>query len=207
MIWAVAIVTMIFGALVAIVQTDVKRMLATPRSPRRVHPGGPVGDQPEGPVGHVFYLATYGFSTLAAFAIVGLVRDGGRRGHPPVAVGRLGRRSPVVAGTFALLLLAFAGIPLTSGFAGSSRCSRRPCRPGHPTGRGRCAVSAIAAFFYVRVIVLMFFSAPVSDGPRVVVPSPMTTVAVALGVAVTVVLGVAPQPVLDLANNAAYFVH
>ena len=66
--------------------------------------------------------------------------------------------------------------------------------------------SAIAAFFYARVIVLMFFSAPVADGPRVVVPSALTTVSVTLGVAVTVVLGLAPQPVLDLANNAAYLV-
>jgi NADH-quinone oxidoreductase subunit N len=114
----------------------------------------------------------------------------------------------VVAGTFAFLLLAFAGIPLTSGFAGKFAVFSAAVSAGAtPLVVVGVLSSAIAAFFYVRVIVLMFFSAPVADGPRVVVPSPMTTVAVTLGVAVTVVLGVAPQPVLDLANNAAYFVH
>ena len=52
--------------------------------------------------------------------------------------------------------------------------------------------SAIAAFFYVRVIVLMFFSEPAADGPTVAVPSVFTTAAVTLGVAVTVVLGILP---------------
>ena len=52
----------------------------------------------------------------------------------------------------------------------------------------------------------MFFTEPLADGPAVVTPSILTTVALAVGVAVTVVLGVAPQPVLDLASNAAGFV-
>ncbi|CAM5269349.1 NAD(P)H-quinone oxidoreductase subunit 2, chloroplastic [Streptomyces griseomycini] len=53
--------------------------------------------------------------------------------------------------------------------------------------------SAIAAFFYIRVIVLMFFSEPRPEGPTVAVPSPLTMTAIGVGVAVTVVLGVAPQ--------------
>ncbi|HEY2832293.1 MAG TPA: NADH-quinone oxidoreductase subunit NuoN [Sporichthyaceae bacterium] len=209
MIWAVAIATMIFGALVAIVQTDVKRMLAYSSI---AHAGfilvGVAATNQKGLSATLFYLATYGFATIAAFAIVGLVRDaGGEATHLSQWAG-LGRRSPVVAGTFALLLLAFAGIPLTSGFAGKFAVFSAAVSAGAtPLVVVGVLSSAIAAFFYVRVIVLMFFSAPLSDGPRVVVPSPMTTVAVGLGVAVTVVLGVAPQPVLDLANNAAYFVH
>ncbi|MHB1615151.1 MAG: NADH-quinone oxidoreductase subunit NuoN, partial [Actinomycetes bacterium] len=66
--------------------------------------------------------------------------------------------------------------------------------------------SAVAAFFYIRVIVVMFFSAPAPDGPTVVIPSAFTSVAVAIGVAVTVVLGVVPAPILDLANRASLFV-
>ena len=62
--------------------------------------------------------------------------------------------------------------------------------------------SAIAAFFYVRVIVLMFFSDPVPDGPAVVVPSVFTGTAVAVGAAATL-FGIVPEPVLSLANNAA----
>jgi NADH-quinone oxidoreductase subunit N len=209
MIWAVAIVTMVFGSLVAIVQTDVKRMLAYSSI---AHAGfilvGLAATNQKGLSATLFYLATYGFATLAAFAVVGLVRDGGGEATHLSQWAGLGRRSPVLASTFALLLLAFAGIPLTSGFAGKFAVFSAAISAGAtPLVVVGVLSSAIAAFFYIRVIVLMFFSAPVSDGPRVVVPSAMTTVAVTLGVAVTVVLGVAPQPVLDLANNAAYFVH
>ena len=63
--------------------------------------------------------------------------------------------------------------------------------------------SAIAAFFYARVIVLMFFSDPVPDGPEVVVPNVFSGVAVGVGVAATVVFGIAPEPLLALANHAA----
>jgi NADH-quinone oxidoreductase subunit N len=63
--------------------------------------------------------------------------------------------------------------------------------------------SAIAAFFYVRVIVLMFFSDPVPDGPEVVVPNVFTGTAVGLGVAATLVFGIVPQPLLSLASHAA----
>ena len=63
--------------------------------------------------------------------------------------------------------------------------------------------SAILAFPYVRVIVLMFFSDPAPDGPAVVRPSVFTSAAVAVGVAATLVLGVVPQPLLSLANHAA----
>ncbi len=63
----------------------------------------------------------------------------------------------------------------------------------------------MAAFFYVRVIVLMFFSEPATDGPTVAVPSIFTTLALAIAVGVTVALGVIPGPVLELADKAAYF--
>jgi NADH-quinone oxidoreductase subunit N len=68
------------------------------------------------------------------------------------------------------------------------------------------AASVIAAFFYVRVIVLMFFSDPPADGPMVAVPSAFTGSAVAAGVVVTLVLGIVPQFALDLADKAALFV-
>ena len=63
--------------------------------------------------------------------------------------------------------------------------------------------SAIAAFFYVRVIVLMFFSDPAPDAPSVVRPSLFTSAAVTIGALVTLVLGIVPQPVLNLADHAA----
>jgi NADH-quinone oxidoreductase subunit N len=66
--------------------------------------------------------------------------------------------------------------------------------------------SLVAAFFYVRVIVLMFFSDLPADSPDVALPGWQTTTAVALGLAATVVLGLVPGPVLDLAARAGEFI-
>jgi NADH-quinone oxidoreductase subunit N len=208
MFWGVAIATMLFGSLVALVQTDVKRMLAYSSI---AHAGfilvGLTATNSKGLSATLFYLLAYGFSTIAAFAIVSLVRDGtGEATHLSQWAG-LGRRSPVVAGLFALLLLAFAGIPLTSGFTAKFAVFSASISAGAtPLVVVGVLSSAIAAFFYIRVIVLMFFSAPVTDGPRVVVPSLTTALAVWIGVAVTVFLGVAPQPILDLADNASFLI-
>jgi NADH:ubiquinone oxidoreductase subunit 2 (subunit N) len=106
-----------------------------------------------------------------------------------------------------LFLLAFAGIPLTSGFAGKFAVFKAAAEGGAvPLVVVGVIASAIAAFFYIRVIVLMFFSEPRPEGPTVAVPSPLTMTAIAVGVAVTLVLGVAPQYFLDLANQAGVFV-
>jgi NADH-quinone oxidoreductase subunit N len=109
-----------------------------------------------------------------------------------------------VAGIFALFLLAFAGIPLTSGFTGKFAVFSAAIAGGAlPLVIVGVVSSAIAAFFYVRVIVLMFFSDPVEDGPLVAPPSVFTGAAVAVGTVATVVLGILPEPVLSLANHAA----
>ena len=78
----------------------------------------------------------------------------------------LGKRSPLVAGTFAFFLIAFAGIPLTSGFTGKFAVFQAAIAGGAlPLVIVGVLSSAILAFPYVRVIVLMFFSEPAPDGP------------------------------------------
>jgi NADH-quinone oxidoreductase subunit N len=63
--------------------------------------------------------------------------------------------------------------------------------------------SAIAAFFYLRIVVMMFFAEPAEDGPTVAIPSAVSTIAITVGTAATLLLGVFPQPLLDLADKAA----
>ncbi|MGW0173938.1 NADH-quinone oxidoreductase subunit NuoN [Rhodococcus sp. NPDC003322] len=207
LLWAVAILTMVFGSVLAVTQTDVKRMLAYSSI---AHAGfiltGVVAADRAGLSATLFYLVAYGFGTVAAFAIVGLVRGpAGEATHMSQWAG-LGHRSPLIAGTFALLLLSFAGIPLTAGFTSKFAVFSAAAGTGAvPLVVVGVVCSAIAAFFYVRVIVLMFFSDPPAVRPEVVVPSPLTTIAVAIGAAVTVLLGIVPQPVLDLAERAAAF--
>ncbi|MEU7292041.1 NADH-quinone oxidoreductase subunit NuoN [Streptomyces exfoliatus] len=206
--WGVAIVTMLGGAIVAITQTDIKRLLAYSSI---AHAGfllaGVIAATPSGISSVLFYLGAYSFVTIGAFAVVTLVRDaGGEATHLSKWAG-LGRRSPLVAAVFAVFLLAFAGIPLTSGFSGKFAVFKAAA----DGGAGALVVvgvisSAIAAFFYIRVIVLMFFSEPKADGPTVAVPSALTTLTITAGVVVTLVLGFAPQYFLDLANQASVFV-
>ncbi|MDP9317945.1 MAG: NADH-quinone oxidoreductase subunit NuoN [Actinomycetota bacterium] len=215
--WIVAVITMAVGSVIAITQTDIKRMLAYSSI---AHAGflltGFVGaTQSVDIIGHqvsslqavLFYLVAYGFSTVGAFAVVTVVRDaGGEATHLSRWAG-LGKESPVIAGVFAFFLLGFAGIPLTSGFTGKWAVFTAAWEGGAwPLVVVGVVMSAVAAFFYVRVIVLMFFSDPVGDGPTVAVPSILTTSVITVGAAVTLLLGVVPQPVLDLARQAGEFV-
>ncbi|GAA4349071.1 NADH-quinone oxidoreductase subunit NuoN [Angustibacter luteus] len=206
-IWAVAIATMIIGSVLAITQTDIKRMLAYSSI---AHAGfilvGVLAFDRTGLAGSMFYLAAYGFTTIGAFAVVTLVRDSaGEATHLSQWAG-LARRSPVLAAVFTFFLLAFAGIPLTSGFTGKFAVFSAAIGHG---GTWLAVVgvvcSAIAAFFYVRIIVLMYFSDPDVEGTVVAAPSAFTTVAIGVGVLMTLVLGVLPGPLLDLASRSALF--
>lgn len=206
--WGIAALTMIVGTVMAITQTDVKRMLAYSSI---AHAGfvlvGVIATNRAGLSGVLFYLLTYGFTIIGAFAIVGLVRDAsGEATHLSKWAG-LGKRSPFVAGCFAFFLIALTGIPITSGFMGKFAVFAAAIS-GHATGIVIVAVlaSAVTAFFYVRVIVLMFFTDPAPDGPVVAVPSGFTATALALGLAVTLVLGVIPSSVLNLAHDSAQFI-
>ena len=206
-LYAVAIATMLLGSILALTQTDIKRMLAySSIAQAGFILVGVLAANQAGIAATMFYLLAYGIATIGAFAIVTLVRDAsGEATHLSQWAG-LGRRSPLVASAFALFLLAFAGIPLTSGFTGKFAVFTA----GVAGGANVVVVvgviaSAIAAFFYVRVVVLMFFSAPAEDGPAVVVPSFLTTIAVSAAVAGTLVLGVLPQPALDLVGQAGIF--
>jgi NADH-quinone oxidoreductase subunit N len=206
--WAVAILTMMVGVIIALTQTDVKRMLAYSSI---AHAGfiftGMVAADSVGTASVLFYLVVYGFTTVGAFAVVTLVRDSGGEATHLAKWAGLGKRSPVVAATFALFLLAFAGIPLTSGFVGKLAVFSAAIDAGAlALVIVGVIASAIAAFFYVRVIVLMFFTEPAADGPTVAVPSTWTTVGIGLGVAATIVLGILPGPLLELAQQAAVFV-
>jgi NADH-quinone oxidoreductase subunit N len=207
--WGVAILTMVVGSIFAITQTDVKRMLAYSSV---AHAGfiliGVIALNRSGLSGSMFYLLTYGITTIGAFGVLTLIRDpDGEATHLARWAG-LGRRSPLIAGVFALFLLALAGIPLTSGFTGKFAVFSAGVSGGAtPLVIVGVITSAMAAFFYVRVIVMMFFAEPVEDGPVVVTPGGATSGALALAVAVTLVLGVFPQPLLNLANQAVPFYH
>ena len=214
MLWAVAIVTMAVGSVIAIVQSDVKRMLAYSSI---AHAGfiltGILALDRTGVSAVLFYLFVYGFATIGAFAHRHprpRRRRGGTVGGEATHLSQwagLGRRHPVVAGAFTLFLLAFAGHPADQR-ASSGKFAVFSAAVAH--GAWVLALigvlaSAIAAFFYVRVIVLMYFTSPTGSSTVVALPGWTTSVAIAVCATVTLVLGVVPAVLLDPATGASVF--
>ena len=211
-IWTVAILSMVFGTVLAIVQTDIKRMLAYSAI---AHSGfilvAFAGFSPLALSALPFYLATYGLATLGAFAVVTQVREitpDGAIGAEATRLGQwagLGKRSPWLAGAMMVALLSFAGIPLTAGFVGKFVAFRAAIEAGAwPLVLVAVFASAAAAFFYIRVAVLMFFTdAPTDASPHVVVRLTTLGRVVAIAAAIAVIgLGVLPSWALELAHSA-----
>jgi NADH-quinone oxidoreductase subunit N len=165
-LWIVAIATMVVGTVAGLVQNDVKRLLAYSSI---AHAGfvltGIVAFHERGIAAVLVYLLAYGAATVGAFGIVWLVRERSADGSvvgEATALSQwagLGRSNPVLAATFTLFLLSFAGIPLTAGFIGKFAVFSAAVAGGAwPLALIGVLASAAAAFFYVRIIVLMFFT-------------------------------------------------
>ena len=231
MMWVVAILTMLVGSILAVRadrrEADAGLLLDRPhrlpahRPARR--PGGrarSATDEITSLQAVLFYLATYGPATIGAFAIVTLVRDAGGEATSFAKWAGLGKRSPLVAGAFGFFLLSMAGIPLTAGFIGKWAVFRSRCRPGAwPVVLAAILSSIISVFFYVRLILLMFFTRPEcrdgdgGDGGGGVATATRTEIATVTSrrcsprrpsrsaSLLTLLLGIVPGPVLDLAGG------
>jgi NADH-quinone oxidoreductase subunit N len=199
-----AAATMLYGAVAAIVQHDVKRILAYSSV---AHAGyaliGVVAGGDDGVSSTLWYLLTYAISTMAAFGVV-VALERQRRGEVTLNTLRgLGKTSPILAGTFAAALLSLAGIPPTAGFVGKLAVFRA----GVGAGFEWLVIigvlsSVIAAFFYLRVIGAMFLEDPVA-GAEELVPSEGLSLSLTLAGVAIIVLGVFPQFLLDLADRAS----
>ncbi|MET8153097.1 NADH-quinone oxidoreductase subunit NuoN [Actinoplanes sp. NPDC049668] len=204
----IAVLTMLVGAVLAVTQTDMKRLLAYSSIANAGYlMVGVLALNKEGLSSTMFYLVAYGFSVLAAFGIVSLVRDAdGEATHLSRWAG-LGRKSPLFAAAFSFIMLAFAGIPLTSGFT-SKFAVFGAAVDGGQTWLVIFGVitSMVLAFPYLRVIVMVWLSEPGETTPSVSIPGFLTSAALVIGVVVTLILGVVPAPLLDLTNDAAQFV-
>jgi len=214
-LWVVAGLTMIVGSVLTVTQTDIKRLLAYSSI---AHAGfilvGFLAFDRSGVNGVLFYLAAYGFTTVAAFGMSFLVRDGGTEATSLTQWTGLGRRHPKFAAVFFVLLLAFAGIPLTSGFTAKVAAFVPAVAHGGAAGAVLVVIgvlcSLITAYAYFRVAGLMFRSPERGEGSsagvvEVVTPSTVTTFALAIGVVVTLVLGVFPAPLLNVFDTTTQF--
>ena len=210
--WTISIITMILATLIALVQTDMKRMLAYSSV---AHAGfilvAFAGFSPAALSSLPFYMLAYGLATFGAFAVVTQVRErtadgvvGGEANRLGQWAG-LGKRAPWLATAMTLFLLSFAGIPLTAGFVGKFVVFRAAIDEGAwPLVLVAVLASGAAAFFYVRIIVLMFFTdVPEDQADLIEIEySPFTRAVVVFAAVFTVVLGVFPGPALAAAEDA-----
>ena len=204
----VAVLTMLVGAVLAVTQTDIKRLLAYSAIANAGYLlVGVMGTSKDGLSSVMFYLVAYGFTVIAAFAVVTLVRDAdGEATHLSRWAG-LGRRSPFYATVFTVILLSFAGIPLTSGFTAKFAVFAA-AGGGDQSWLIIVGVvsSMILAFPYLRVVVMMWLSEPGESTPSVSIPGALTAAALVIGVVITLAVGVVPQPLIELTTQAASFV-
>lgn len=195
----IALVTMTFGNVVALVQQRIKRMLAYSAIAQAgyIFVGLAVGT-PDGVSALLFYAFAYALMTLGAFAVV--IHISNRFGAEEIDDFKgLSRRTPAVSFAMTVLLLSLVGIPGTAGFLGKFLLFRASVDVGL-TWLGAAIVlnSALSAGYYFRVIRNMYLR----DGDTTPVPSEAAVAAVlVLTVAATVVFGLYPEPLVHLVQG------
>ncbi|MBM9466238.1 NADH-quinone oxidoreductase subunit NuoN [Nakamurella leprariae] len=156
----IAVVSMLIGSIIGVAQSDMKRVLAYSSI---AHAGfillGVMSLSERGASGTMFYLLSYGFATIGAFAITMLVRRGAGEATRLEEWSGLAKRSPVLAAVMTLFLLSFAGIPLTSGFIGKLTVFTAAVDAGlTPLVVIAMIATAITVAFYLRVVVVMYLT-------------------------------------------------
>jgi len=203
LLWGLAVLSMTLGNVVAIAQQNVKRMLAYSSI---AHVGyilvGVVAGGSLGNASVLFYLLVYTFTTAGAFGVILLLERNGREAVEVGDLAGLASRHPVMALVLTIFLLSLIGIPPTAGFVGKFYLFGAAVRAGYIW----LAVigvlnSAVAAYYYLRIVVVMYMREP-EGAPTDVSPSLAGTLAVFVALCGVIWLGVMPAPYLDLAQTA-----
>ncbi len=224
-LWVIAVVTMTFGNLLALLQENLKRLLAYSGIAHGGYmmiglvvacslPEAHAGPEPSqtGLDSVLFYLVAYGLMTVGAFAVLLHLAGSDRPADTVDDLAGLGQSRPVAAATMAVLLLSLIGMPLTAGFAGKlllflgafDAPAVGPMRNMYRVLAVIAAVNAaVGAVYYLRVIGAMYLRAPL----RTAEPargSPALAAAL-ICAAATVVFGVYPAPLAEAARAAVPF--
>ena len=197
----IAVASMLFGSIVAISQTNIKRMLAYSSI---AHAGymiiGLAAGNYEGLAGIIFYLAAYTFMNLGAFGIVALIEGKDEANLDINSYAGLGSRNPMLAAMLSIFMFSLAGIPPFAGFFGKYYVFISAIK-AHLTWLAIVGVvsSVISVYFYLRIVVLMYFKEPESDFK--IEFSNTGLLAVVLSVLFVIMLGLAPGSLIDLISS------
>ena len=214
LILGVCILTLILGNLVAIVQTNVKRMLAYSSI---AHAGyaliglvvagwAGTGVSAKGVSSMMLYLAVYSFMTLGAFSMVAILRRGANEGEDLDDFTGLAKRHKGAAFLMLLFMVSLAGIPPTAGFIGKFYLFMAAVNAGLTwLAVVGLIFAAVSAFYYLRIVMVMYMREPSPDqeGETRLALSPTATVVLALAAAGVVIFGIYPWPLVSLTASAA----
>jgi NADH-quinone oxidoreductase subunit N len=194
----ISVVSMLLGSVLALVQGDVRRLLAYSGV---AHAGfimtGVVGGATDAVL---FYLAIYAIQLIGAFAVVAVVGGPDGAGSSIDDYRGLGRRSPMLAGAFTVILLGMGGLPVTSGFVAKFGVFSGAWAEGYQWLVIVAVVASVVAFaFYIRVIVVMYMDEAEDEGSLRIGSERWV---LALAVAATILWGIFPASLLDLAADA-----
>ncbi len=196
----IAILTMAVGNIIAISQTNIKRMLAYSSI---AHAGyallGLIAGGSEGLSSMMNYLLIYAFMNVGAFAVIIMLRREGFKGEDIDDYSGLAKRHPLAAGLMLVFMFSLTGIPPTAGFVGKFYLFMSAIRAGY-TGLVIVAVifSAISAYFYLRIVMYMYMREPKAE-VELSTSAPLG-IALAITVAGVLILGVFPSIVIHLAK-------
>jgi NADH-quinone oxidoreductase subunit N len=214
-LYALAVLTMIFGNLLALPQRSVKRMLAYSSIGHAgyllvgVVAAAVAGAREKALAGLLFYLAAYSATVIGAFAVVGALERRSRGEDEPIDAwdlerfAGLARRRPALAFAMTVCLFSLAGVPPTAGFIGKLYIFKAAVG-AELYGLAILGVltSVLGAFYYLRVVLYMYMR-PAPDEAEASVTSPALSIALAAAVAVVVVFGIFADPMVRLAQAAS----
>ncbi|MBE0571803.1 MAG: NADH-quinone oxidoreductase subunit N [Ignavibacteriaceae bacterium] len=196
-----SIFSMLFGSIVAIAQSNIKRMLAYSSIS---HAGyiliGLASGTPVGVAGVVFYLAVYTFMNLAAFGIIALIEGENDANLEINSYSGLGTKSPVLAALLAIIMFSLAGLPPLAGFFAKYYVFIAAIKSGL-TWLAILGIisSVISVYFYLRIVVLMYFKE--AEGEVIPAKSFSGFFGVAISVIMVILLGIIPGSLLDLITS------
>jgi NADH-quinone oxidoreductase subunit N len=211
LIWVAAALSMTIGNIAALVQDNVKRLLAYSSIAHAGYLLIAFASVPlNGIPAAMFYTASYAAMNVGAFAVIGHFAGAGERFVTMEDYAGLGKRSPLLAAILTVFLLSLIGIPITGGFFAKFYVFSAALQGSHPlVGLVIIGVinSAVAAYYYLRIIVVMYMREPREEEAAVAPISTGLGFALGLSLAATFFLGVYPNPVLKYAALSVGLLH
>lgn len=202
MLIPLALVTIVIGNVLALSQTNIKRMLAYSSI---AHSGyallGIIAGTPDGLMSTMNYLMIYAFMNIGAFSIVIMLRREGFSGVNIDDYQGLAKKHPITAAAMLVFMFSLTGIPPTAGFFGKFYVFMEAVKAGYVEIVVIAVIfSAVSAYFYLRIVMYMYMREPKED--IMIKPSPSISLALVIAAAGTLLFGIMPSALINLVKRS-----